>query len=78
MGANSTIICGNTIGKYSIIGAGSVVTRDVPDFSLVFGNPAKFIHWVDYHGEKLVFDSKGISKCEKFHFDGKKVMELKS
>ena len=78
IGANSTIICGNTIGRYSIIGAGSVVTCDVPDFSLVFGNPAKFSHWVDCRGNKLVFNTNGISKCKKFYFDGKKVAELKN
>ena len=56
IGANATIICGVTIGKYALIGAGAVVTKDVPDFALVVGNPAKQIGWVDEEGvtkEKL-------------------------
>ena len=73
IGANATIICGNTIGKYSIIGAGAVVTKDVPDFALVVGNPAKIKYWVNYKGDKLEFDKKGISKCKNFIFNGNKV-----
>ena len=53
IGANSTIICGNIIGSYAMIGAGSVVTKDVQDFALVFGNPAKRIGWVSKAGERL-------------------------
>jgi len=64
-GANCTIICGKTIGKHSFIGAGAVVTKDVPDFALVVGNPAKIIGWVSEAGEKLKFDNKGIAFCEK-------------
>lgn len=65
IGANATILCGITIGKYAMIGAGSVVTKSVPDFALVVGNPARFRYWVGKTGEKLVFennvaaDSKG-------------------
>jgi acetyltransferase-like isoleucine patch superfamily enzyme len=59
IGANSTIICGNTIGRYSLVGAGSVVTRDVPDFACVAGNPARFMYWVAKSGEKLNFDEDG-------------------
>jgi len=55
IGANTTIICGVTIGKYSIIGAGSVVTRNIPDFSLVYGVPAKHMGWVCQCGKKLHF-----------------------
>ena len=47
IGANATIVCGVTIGKYSLIGSGSVVTKDVDNFALVYGNPAKFVCWVD-------------------------------
>ncbi|HDM36156.1 N-acetyltransferase [Methanosarcinales archaeon] len=54
IGANSTIICGVTIGEYAMIGAGSVVTRDIPSFSLVYGNPAEFKGYVCYCGRKLV------------------------
>lgn len=53
IGANATIICGVTIGKYAFIGAGSVVTRNVPDYALVFGNPARQRGWVCICGEKL-------------------------
>ncbi|MDP8298872.1 MAG: DapH/DapD/GlmU-related protein [Candidatus Tantalella remota] len=57
LGANSTIVCGNTIGKYAFVGAGAVVTKDVPDFALLYGNPAKRKGWICECGEKLVFDS---------------------
>lgn len=50
IGANATIICGVTIGSYSMIGAGAVVTKDIPDYALVVGNPAKQIGWVDEAG----------------------------
>ena len=53
IGANATIVCGNTIGSYAFIGAGSVVTRDVPDFAIMAGVPARRIGWVGRHGEKL-------------------------
>ena len=65
IGANSTIICGTTIGEYSLIGSGSMVTKNVPAFSLVFGNPAKVIGWVSKTGERLIFDETGIARCEK-------------
>ncbi len=65
IGANSTIICGTTIGEYSLIGSGSMVTKNVPAFSLVFGNPAKVIGWVSKTGERLVFDETGIARCKK-------------
>lgn len=63
IGANATIVCGSTIGEYAFIGAGAVVTRDVPDFALVVGNPGKIIGWVDKKGYKLEFDQAGISAC---------------
>ena len=53
IGANATIICGNTIGKFAFIGAGSVVTSDVPDYALVFGNPARTTGWMCECGERL-------------------------
>mgnify|MGYP006093716405 CR=1 FL=1 len=66
IGANATIICGIIIGKYSLIGSGSVVTKNVPDFSVVIGNPGKVVGWVDKEGQRIVFDSKGVSGCKKF------------
>ena len=65
IGANATIVCGNTIGKYALVGAGAVVTRNVPDFALVLGNPAKIVGWVNKKGNKLSF-SDGISNCGKY------------
>jgi len=63
IGANSTIVCGITLGKYSFIGAGSVVTRDIKDYELVFGNPAEFKGWICVCGERLYFNEKETSKC---------------
>ncbi|NNC94766.1 MAG: N-acetyltransferase [Chitinophagales bacterium] len=57
IGANSTIICGNTIGKFSFIGAGSVVTKDVPDYALMVGNPARQIGWMSEYGHRLEFNN---------------------
>ena len=71
IGANSTIVCGNTIGKYALIGAGSVVTKDVPDFALILGNPGKLAGWVDKKGKIIKFKKNGISICGKYYLGGK-------
>jgi UDP-2-acetamido-3-amino-2,3-dideoxy-glucuronate N-acetyltransferase len=63
IGANSTIVCGVTIGRYAFVAAGSVVTKDVPDYALVMGNPARQAGWMSRHGHRLVPDQKGIMKC---------------
>jgi UDP-2-acetamido-3-amino-2,3-dideoxy-glucuronate N-acetyltransferase len=63
IGANSTIVCGNTIGSFALIGAGAVVTKDVPNYALVVGNPAKQIGWVSEYGHRLNFDKEGIAIC---------------
>jgi len=63
IGANATIVCGHDIGKYAFIGAGAVVTNDVPDYALVVGNPARQTGWVSEYGHKLYFDSDGIAVC---------------
>jgi UDP-2-acetamido-3-amino-2,3-dideoxy-glucuronate N-acetyltransferase len=63
IGANATIICGNDIGRFAFIGAGAVVTRAVPDYALVVGNPARQIGWMSEFGHKLKFDEKGIAVC---------------
>ena len=65
IGANATIVCGNNIGKYSFIGAGAVVTKEVPDYALVVGNPSKNIGWMSEFGERLNFDRKGYAVCNK-------------
>jgi acetyltransferase-like isoleucine patch superfamily enzyme len=57
IGANATILCGITLGRYCMVGAGSVVTKDVPDFALVVGNPARFVYWISRNAEKLNFDT---------------------
>jgi len=68
IGANATIICGNTIGEYAFIGAGTVVTRDVPAYALVVGVPAKQIGWVSHAGHRLQFDESGVASCEESSF----------
>lgn len=65
IGANATIVCGNTLGKHCLIGAGSVITKDVPDYALVVGNPGKIIGWVSEAGVRLVFDENGFALCSK-------------
>lgn len=59
IGANATVVCGVTIGRFALIGAGSVVTKDVPDYGLWIGNPAKHCGWVGEDGCKLTFDANG-------------------
>lgn len=63
IGANATIVCGNSIGKYSFIGAGAVVTKNILDYALVVGNPAKQIGWISEFGHRLKFNSDGIAIC---------------
>lgn len=63
IGANATIICGNTIGKYAFIGAGSVITKSVPAFALMVGNPAKQIGWMSAYGHRLELDDQNRAVC---------------
>jgi len=63
IGANATIVCGNDIGEYAFIGAGAVVTKYVPPYALVVGNPAKQIGWMSVYGHRLDFDSNGKATC---------------
>jgi UDP-2-acetamido-3-amino-2,3-dideoxy-glucuronate N-acetyltransferase len=63
IGANATIVCGNDIGAYSLIGAGAVITKEVLPFALVVGNPAKQIGWVSEYGHRLDFDADGKGRC---------------
>ena len=63
VGANATIVCGNNIGCYALIGAGAVVTKDVPNYALLVGNPARQIGWVSEYGHRLEFNELGIAIC---------------
>lgn len=63
IGANATIVCGHNIGKFAFIGAGAVVTKDVPDYALVIGNPSRQTGWMSEYGHKLQFDAAGRAKC---------------
>lgn len=64
IGANATIVCGNEIGEYALIGAGAVVTKPVAPYALVVGNPSKQIGWVSEYGHRLHFDENGSAICE--------------
>lgn len=63
IGANATVVCGHNIGKYAFIGAGAVVTREVPDYALVVGNPARQTGWMSEFGHKLIFNEGGEARC---------------
>lgn len=63
VGANATIVCGHELGKYCLVGAGSVITKDVLPYALMVGNPARRIGWVSKYGEKLIFDERGVAYC---------------
>ena len=64
IGANATVVCGNTIGSFAMVGAGAVITKDVSPYALVVGNPAKQIGWVSEYGHRLEFDESGKATCE--------------
>ncbi|MFL5729360.1 MAG: acyltransferase [Cytophagaceae bacterium] len=80
IGANATIVCGHTIGKYAFIGAGAVVTKEVPDYALIMGNPGKQAGWMSEYGQRLAFDSLGIATCpeskQKYQLRDNKVSRL--
>lgn len=63
IGANATIVCGTRLGKYCFIGAGAVVTKDIPAYALVVGNPARQIGWMSQYGQRLTFDDTGLAIC---------------
>ena len=67
IGANATIICGNTIGAYAMIGAGAVVTKEVLPYALVVGNPSRQVGWVSEYGHRLNFDDNGLAECPETH-----------
>ncbi len=67
IGANATIVCGNEIGEFAFIGAGAVVTRDVPAYALVVGNPGRHAGWMSEYGHRLHFDESGLAECPESH-----------
>jgi UDP-2-acetamido-3-amino-2,3-dideoxy-glucuronate N-acetyltransferase len=73
IGANATIVCGHDIGEYAFIGAGAVVTKTIPAYALVVGNPSKQIGWMSEYGHRLNFDENGIAICP----ESKEKYELK-
>ena len=80
IGANATIVCGVTLGKYCLIGAGAVVTKDIPAYGLVVGNPAKQIGWVSVYGHRLQFNDENQAVCtesgERYRLEKNKVQKL--
>jgi UDP-2-acetamido-3-amino-2,3-dideoxy-glucuronate N-acetyltransferase len=74
IGANSTIVCGVTIGRYAFVAAGSVITKSVPDYALMIGNPARQVGWMSRHGHKLgEADGEGITRCPESGYRYKEV-----
>ena len=82
IGANATIICGITLGSYSFVGAGAVVTKDVAPYELVIGNPARHVGWMSEYGHRLQFNAEGFAVCpesrEKYRIINNKVEKLKT
>ena len=80
IGANATIVCGHNIGKFAFIGAGAVVTKEIKDYALVVGNPAKQIGWMSEFGHRLNFNDDGFAVCpesnEKYKLENDKVYKL--
>lgn len=80
IGANATIVCGHNIGRFAFIGAGAVVTKEVPDYALVVGNPARQTGWMSEYGHKLNFDPDGFAVCpeskEKYQLKNNVVIKL--
>ncbi len=80
IGANATIICGNELGEYCLIGAGAVITKDVPPYALMVGNPARQLGWVSEYGHRLNFDENGIAECkeskEKYKIENNRIKKI--
>ena len=79
IGANATIVCGNDIGAYAFIGAGTVITKGVPPYALIVGNPGRQIGWVSEFGHRLDFDEEGRASCpesgEEYRLTDQKVIK---
>ena len=80
IGANATIVCGNDIGEFAFIGAGTVITKEVPAYALMVGNPGKQLGWMSEYGQRLEFDLNGIAQCseskEKYKLENKRVNKI--
>jgi UDP-2-acetamido-3-amino-2,3-dideoxy-glucuronate N-acetyltransferase len=80
IGANATIVCGHTIGEFAFIGAGAVITKDVPAYALIIGNPGRFAGWMSEYGHRLRFDREGFAECpeskDKYQLIDGKVINL--
>lgn len=80
IGANATIVCGHAIGRFAFIGAGAVVTKEVPDYALVMGNPARQTGWMSEYGHRLKFDQRGEATClesgERYQLSNGKVTKV--
>ena len=80
IGAHATVVCGHDLGAYAFIGAGAVVTKHVPDYALLVGNPARQLGWMSEYGHRLYFDNEGIAECpeshEKYQLKDGKVFKL--
>lgn len=80
IGANATIVCGNRIGRYAFVGAGAVVTKDVPDYALVVGNPARQTGWMSEYGHPLKFNENGQATCpesgQQYRLEGNRVSRI--
>ena len=81
IGANATIVCGHDIGEYAFIGAGAVVTKNVPAFALVVGNPARQLGWVGEYGHRLIFNDQGFAVCsesnQEYKLENNMVIKIK-
>ncbi len=82
IGANATIVCGHNIGRFAFIGAGAVVTKEVPDYALVVGNPARHVGWMSEYGHRLNFGADNLAVCpesgEKYKLENNKVIKISS
>ena len=81
IGANATIVCGHDIGAYAFIGAGAVVTKSIPPYALVIGNPARQIGWMSEYGHRLEFNEEGMAVCQEsqqvYQFENGQVKKIK-
>ncbi len=82
IGANATIVCGHDIGEFAFIGAGAVVTKEVPAYALVVGNPARQMGWMSEYGHRLEFNSEGVAECEeskeKYRLENNRVEKIEN